>query len=203
MHYCYDNDFWQAGVAAAAPPMVVEAIYLPSVMITKGGIYLVVNHVPANTYVHLLEANPGSQQLLQVVQNHADALLRIRDGRFTRSQDVEKLLLADLVDLGYWHEVTNRQMPHLFMPESDFEIDFYHPEQQIALEIEKGKRFNVWRDVCKFVESPLVHHAVIILPYEKISPDGKRDNVFISTLDSLANVRRMYRKLKSFFLIGY
>lgn len=158
---------------------------------------------PVHTYVFLEQANPLQSKLLQIVAAEAEALISIRDGRYTRSQDVEKLLKRALIELGFQHAVTSRHVPHLFAADSDFEMDFYHPVLRIALEVEKGKYFNVWRDVCKFVESELVEHAVLLIPYEKLSSEGQRESVLLSTVDSLSNVCRLYLTLKSFLLIGY
>ncbi len=158
---------------------------------------------PVHTYGFMEQANPLQRQLLQIVADHKEELVRIRDGRYTRSQDVEKLLRTALQELGFLHGVTSEQVPGLFAPDSDFEMDFYHPDLQMALEVEKGKHFNVWRDVCKFAESELVKHAVLLIPYEKYSSTGQRESVLLSTADSLSNIRRLYLTLRSFLLIGY
>lgn len=158
---------------------------------------------PVHTYVFLEQANPLLNKLLQIVAAEAEALVKIRDGRYTRSQDVEKLLRPALLELGFQHAVTSRDVPRLFANDSDFEIDFYHPVFRVALEVEKGKHFNVWRDVCKFVESEWVDHAVLLIPYEKFSNTGRRESVLLSTVDSLSNAHRLYLALKSFLLIGY
>lgn len=158
---------------------------------------------PVHTYAYIEQANPLQQELLQIVADHAEELVTIRDGRYTRSQDVEKVLRPALLKLGFEHAVTSKQVPRLFAAESDFEIDFYQPALNIALEVEKGKHFNVWRDVCKFVESELVEHAVLLIPYEKYSSTGRLESVLLSTVDSLANIHRLYYVLKSFLLIGY
>ncbi len=158
---------------------------------------------PVHTYVFMEQANPLQQELLQIVAAEAEELVAIRDGRYTRSQDVEKLLRSAFEGLGFQHAVTSKQIPQLFATDSDFEMDFFHSTLQIALEVEKGKHFNVWRDVCKFVESELVDHAVLLIPYEKYSSTGRRESVLLSTADSLSNVCRLYYSLKSFLLIGY
>lgn len=158
---------------------------------------------PVHTYVFMEQANPLQQKLIEIVASHAEELVRIRDGRYTRSQDVEKLLRPAFLQLGFEHGITSRQVPHLFAADSDFEIDFYHPALHVAVEVEKGKHFNVWRDVCKFVESELVEHAVLLIPYEKYSSTGRRESVLLSTVDSLSNIHRLYLALKSFLLIGY
>jgi len=158
---------------------------------------------PVHTYVYLEQANPLQAKLLQIVAAQREDLQVIRDGRFTRSQDVERLLKPTLTELGFLHAVTSKEVPCLFATNSDFEMDFYHPHHHVALEVEKGKHFNAWRDVCKFIESPLVEHAVLLIPAEKVSKSGSRDNVFLSTIDSLSNASRIYLGLKSFFLIGY
>lgn len=158
---------------------------------------------PIHTYVFVEQPNPLLPELLAIVAAEADALLTIRDGRYTRSQDVEKLLKTRLAQIGFAHAVTSKEVVGLFAADSDFEMDFYHPEQRIALEVEKGKHFNAWRDVCKFVESALVDHATMLIPYEKFDKHGRRDSILLSTADSLANANRIYSGLKSLLLIGY
>jgi hypothetical protein len=116
---------------------------------------------------------------------------------------VEKALLPELTAARFLHSVTNQQVEGLFGPNSDFEIDFFHPEDLIALEVEKGKHFNVWRDVCKFAESAQVVHAVLLIPYEKTNRQGETDKIYFSTLDGLQNITRLYRDLKSLLVIGY
>ncbi len=158
---------------------------------------------PVHTYVYIEQANPLQDKLLQIVAGKAEALIEIRDKRYTRSQDVEMLLRPALLELGFQHAVTSREVPRLFATDSDFEMDFYHPAYRVALEVEKGKHFNVWRDVCKFVESELVEHAVLLIPYEKYGSTGRRESVLLSAIDSVSNAHRLYLTLKSFLLIGY
>lgn len=158
---------------------------------------------PASEYVHLEELNPLHEQLASLIRAQQDQLYVLREGRYTRSLDVERLLKASLEALGFWHGVTHREVPGLFSSQSDFEIDFYHPVLQAALEIEKGKHFNVWRDVCKFAESSLIGHAILLIPYEKVSSQGSSDKIFSSTLDQLYNVKKLYQGLRSFLVIGY
>ncbi len=158
---------------------------------------------PAYAYVHAEQPNPLQEQLLSLVAAEVERLQELRDGRFTRSQDIENLLLEQMKQLGFAHAVTNKISPGLFTDGSDFEVDFLHAGLSIAVEVEKGKHFNVWRDVCKFAESSSIMHATLLIPHEKTSSKGEVDNIFISTLDSLQNVRRLYSGLSSFLVIGY
>lgn len=158
---------------------------------------------PAYAYVHAEAANPLQEELLSLVSAEIERLQTLRDGRFTRSQDIENLLQNQLKQMGFEHAVTNKIRPGLFAESSDFEVDFLHVELAIALEVEKGKHFNIWRDVCKFAESEQIRHATLLIPYEKTSSKGEVDNIFISTLDSLQNIKRLYAGLLSFLLIGY
>lgn len=158
---------------------------------------------PVFYYAHQQTPNPLHPDLLQAVSCQQQRLQELREGRFTRSQDVEKALLPALQALGFQHSVTTREVAQLFHAESDFEIDFFHCEKSIALEVEKGKHFNVWRDLCKFAESPLVEHAVLVIPSAKTSTAGEVENTYLATLDGLANVRRLYRDLRSLLVIGY
>ncbi len=158
---------------------------------------------PSYHYVHQVEPNPLQAELLTVIAGQQERLLELREGRFTRSQDVEKALQPALHQAGFMHSVTNRQVEGLFSLDSDFELDFWHPSRRIALEVEKGKHFNIWRDVCKFAESTLIDHAVLIIPCEKANQKGQCERIYLSTVDSLANVVRLYLGLKSMLVIGY
>lgn len=161
------------------------------------------DHYPAYQYVHQMETNPLQAELVSLVLAEREQLLQIREGRFTRSQDVERALLPALSGAGFLHSVTNRQIATLFSAGSDFELDFFQPDHRIALEIEKGKHFNVWRDVCKFAESTLVDHAVLMIPSEKSGERGQSDQIFLGTVDGLTNITRLYQGLKSLLVIGY
>lgn len=162
-----------------------------------------VERYPAYNYVHQLETNPLQEELIRLVRAEEEKLYLLREGRFTKSQDVEKALSPHLATIGFSHSVTNQQVSTLFSPGSDFEIDFFHPGFRVALEVEKGKHFNVWRDVCKFVESTQIDHAVILIPLQKTNQQGESEKIFFNTLDALQNVSRLYQGLKSLLVIGY
>lgn len=158
---------------------------------------------PSFVYVYGETANPLQDDLLCLVAGEASRLRELRDGRFTRSLDIEKLLLSNMQHLGFEHAVTERNSPGLFHGECDFEIDFFHPLYAIGVEVEKGKHFDLWRDVCKFSEATAIRHATLLIPYEKINSKGEREAVFNNTIDSLKNINRLFAGLESFFLIGY
>ncbi len=158
---------------------------------------------PAYHYVHQLKINPLQLKLTEAIASQRQQLYQLREGRFTRSQDVEKALLPSLLASGFLHSVTNRQVEALFSPGSDFELDFWHPGCRAAIEVEKGKHFNIWRDVCKFAESTLIDHAVLIIPYERANQKGGSDQIFLYSIDALNNVSKLYTDLKSLLVIGY
>lgn len=158
---------------------------------------------PAYHYVHQLESNPLQAELVAAIAEQRQQLYQLREGRFTRSQDVEKVLRPAFLESGFLHSVTNQQVESLFSPGSDFELDFWHPGHSMAIEVEKGKHFNIWRDVCKFAESNKVEHAVLIIPYEKGNKRGHPDQIFLCAIDALNNVSKLFADLNSFLVIGY
>lgn len=147
-------------------------------------------------------ANPLESEIYKVLSEKAAVLAEIREGRYTRSQDIEKCLQEQLNALGFVRSATSQSVAGLFALHSDFEIDFWHPTLKVAIEVEKGKHFNLWRNLVKFCESPLIEHGVLIVPAERQGSQGA-EAIFNNTLDSLRNVESLYRELKSLLCYGY
>lgn len=147
-------------------------------------------------------ANPLEREIMHLLMAKAPVLAEIKEGRYTRSQDIEKCLQERLVSLGFVRSATSGVVAGLFAVNSDFEVDFYHPELRVAIEVEKGKHFNLWRNLVKFCESPLIDHGVLIVPAERQGSKGA-EGVFSNTLHSLRNVDFLYRELQSLLCYGY
>jgi hypothetical protein len=158
---------------------------------------------PLCTYILQDEPNAYEKELQHLVRAHEHDLRLIRESRSSRSIDIERLMQASLADLGFDRGATASNHPGLFHAACDFEVDFFHPVRKIAIEVEKGRRFDLWRDMCKFVESPLIEHAVLLVPEERYDSSGERANTFQSTSDALQNLSRMLKMLKSLLIIGY
>lgn len=157
---------------------------------------------PPYEYVRQDDLNMVLDDLLVSISAKKEVLQQVRDARHSKSQDIERILLEDFQSLGFVHSATRRKIPDLFGPACDFEIDFFSQQLAMAIEVEKGRNFNVWKDVCKLVESPLVQHAVLVVPYQK-SSKGVVETVFHNTLRRLGNVEGMLSKLRSLVVIGY
>lgn len=153
-------------------------------------------------YAFAAVANPLERELLHALAEKAPALVEIREGRYTRSQDIEKCLQDKLGSLGFVRSATSEVVAGLFASHSDFEVDFFHPELRVAIEVEKGKHFNLWRNLVKFCESPLIEHGVLIVPAERHGAQGV-EGVFNNTLHSLRNIESLYRELRSLLCYGY
>ena len=157
---------------------------------------------PTWKYCYCGVPNPLLDRLVEALRANGPVIRRVRDERYTRSQDVEKALQDDLSLLGFSRSVTVQSVPGLFAPASDFEIDFYSSQHMMGLEVEKGKHFSVWRNLIKFCESPQVRHGVLIVPQEKKVSQGV-EKVFDNTLASLGNVQYLYERLDSLLCLGY
>lgn len=153
-------------------------------------------------YAYGSKANPLEQEIIRLLRSKAMELAIIREGRYTRSQDIEKCLQPGLSDLGFMRSATVSHVAGLFATWSDFEIDFFHPELRIAIEVEKGKHFNLWRNLVKFCESPLVEHGVLIVPYQRTGSKGS-ECIFTNMMDSLKNVEALYGTVRSVLCYGY
>ena len=158
--------------------------------------------LPAFAYAYGSKPNPLEQQIIRILRSKAAELAIIREGRYTRSQDIEKCLEPGLCDLGFLRSATVSHVAGLFAAGSDFEIDFFHPELKVAIEVEKGKHFNLWRNLVKFCESPLVEHGILIVPYERTGSKGT-DLIVPNMMDSLKNVEALYEKVSSVLCFGY
>lgn len=157
---------------------------------------------PIYAYAYASETNPLQNEILEILQHKANLLAEIREGRYTRSIDIEKCLQDDLCTLGFMRSATVQRVAGLFAPRSDFEMDFFHVSLRMAIEVEKGKHFNLWRNMIKFCESPLIDHAVLLLPRERVGAQGP-EQIFSSTMDSLRNIETLYDSVKSVLCFGY
>jgi len=158
--------------------------------------------VPVAAYAYCDSPNPLEQEIMSALERKAEELAHIREGRYTRSQDIEKCLQQDFVHLGFARSATVKGVAGLFAAWSDFEIDFFHPELNIAIEVEKGKHYNLWRNVVKFCESPIIAHAALIVPYQREGAQGP-EAVFSNTLESLKNIETLYERMSSLLCFGY
>ena len=160
---------------------------------------------PVLTYVYRArgQANPLLGKIYGVVENNGCAIREIRNTPYRKSIDVEKVLADDLAALGFLHSVTNKKVAHLFRGGVNFEVDFFHPDGQIAIEVEKGEINNVWKNVIKFAESTLIRHGVLVVPLIRHEGTERQSEFYHSTRKKLANMQRIYALMDTLAIIGY
>lgn len=159
-------------------------------------------YTPQAAYAYCQVSNPLATEIEALLKEKAEELAPIKEARYTRSQDIEKCLQQELIELGFIRSATVRDVAGLFSACSDFEVDFFHPRLRIAIEVEKGKHYNLWRNIIKFCESPLIDHGILIVPYSRQGTQGP-DAVFSNTLESLKNIETLYERISSVLCFGY
>lgn len=157
---------------------------------------------PPRRYLYQRAANPHESPLCQIVISNSQALVDIRNTPFRKSIEAEKAIAADMEQLGFLHSVTNRKYENLFKRGLNFEIDFFHPELQIAVEVEKGEINNIWKNICKFAESPVIRHGVLLVPVVRQGQLNKSD-FYDNTIKRLCNIERLFSFIESLLIIGY
>ena len=157
---------------------------------------------PPRQYLYQTATNPTEINLCQIVSLHQAALADIRNTPFRKSIEAEKVIIDDMVRLGFMHSVTNRKHTGLFKTGLNFEVDFYHPELQIAVEIEKGEINNIWKNICKFGESSVIRHGVLLVPVIRQGQQTSSE-FYNNTIKRLCNVERIFSLIDSLLVIGY
>lgn len=160
---------------------------------------------PEYTYIYgnQKDANPLLHEISRIVGNNGYAMQEIRNTPYRKSIEVEKVLAEDLGALGFIHSVTNKKIGNLFRTGVNFEVDFFHPELQVAIEIEKGEVNNVWRNVIKFAESTVIRHGVLMVPLIRHEGTDKQSEFYRNTLKKLGNMERIYALMNTLVIIGY
>lgn len=157
---------------------------------------------PPHRYLYQIALNPTEKNLCQVVVIHQAALAAIRNTPFRKSIEAEKVIVDDMGRLGFLHSVTNRKYEGLFKKGLNFEVDFYHPELQIAVEVEKGEINNIWKNICKFGESSVIRHGVLLVPVIRQGQQTSSE-FYNNTIKRLCNIERMFSLIDSLLIIGY
>lgn len=140
--------------------------------------------------------------LRQVVTARRGELAEVAATPFRKSVEAERIMLADMKSLGFWHSVDNRKYTPLFKKGLNFEVDFYHPDFQVAVEIEKGEIHNIWKNLCKFAESPVIRHGVIMVPVVRQGQVNSSE-FYLNTLKRLSNIENILTLVDSLLIIGY
>ncbi|MDR3591011.1 MAG: hypothetical protein P4N41_15265 [Negativicutes bacterium] len=157
---------------------------------------------PVWQYLHQAHANPVQEVLRQLVQTKGEELAAIRNTPFRKSIEAEKVLADGMAKYGFWHSVTNRKYRPLFKKGLNFEIDFYHPGLEIAVEVEKGEISNIWKNICKFAESPVVRHGVLLVPLVRQGQQTSSE-FYQNTIKRLVHIERIFSFIDSLLIIGY
>jgi len=157
---------------------------------------------PPHQYLYQTIVNPTEKNLCEIVALHQRALAEIRNTPFRKSIEAEKVIVNEMGSLGFLHSVTNRKYAGLFGTGLNFEVDFYHPELQIAVEVEKGEINNIWKNICKFGESRIIKHGVLLVP---VTRQGQKTSseFYINTIKRLCHIERLFSLIDSLLIIGY
>lgn len=157
---------------------------------------------PPHKYLYQTAANPVDEFLCKIVINNQAALADIRNTPFRKSIEAERVVANDMKDLGFQHSVTNRKYEPLFKTGLNFEVDFYHPELRIAVEIEKGEINNIWKNICKFAESPVISHGVLLVPVIRQGQQNSSE-FYQNTIKRLQCIEKIFSLMDSLLIIGY
>lgn len=157
---------------------------------------------PPWQYLYRKDENPVAEFLSQVVIANKEELAKVRNTPFRKSIEAEKVIVEDMLNLGFWHSVNNRKYKPLFKQGLNFEVDFYHAERQIAIEIEKGEISNIWKNICKFAESPVIRHGVILVPVIR-QGQYTSSEFYQNTIKRLCNMEKIFTFVDSLLVMGY
>jgi hypothetical protein len=129
------------------------------------------------------------------------------------SDDVLKVLEKDFLNAGYKIETDKKKInkirvPVLFGSEGStaqaFEVDGWHKESKIVLEIEAGRALlnnQFLKDI--FEASVMVHVDYLILAVRNIYTNKKDYEIIQSWLETLYVTNRIKFSLKGILLVGY
>ncbi|MBP2653206.1 MAG: hypothetical protein H6Q73_775 [Firmicutes bacterium] len=157
---------------------------------------------PPWQYLYQISPNPALAFIRQAVERNRQDLEDVRNTPFRKSVEAEKVLAYDMTQFGFWHSVTNRKYQALFRQGLNFEVDFFHSELEIAVEIEKGEISNIWKNVCKFAESPVIRHGVLLVPIIRQGQNTSSE-FYKNTIKRLKHMNKIFSFVDSFLVIGY
>lgn len=157
---------------------------------------------PPHHYLYRTAGNPVDEVLRQVVIANSQALQEIRNTPFRKSVEAEKVIAEDMKKHGFMHSVTNRKHADLFKQGLNFEVDFFHPDLHIAVEVEKGEINNIWKNICKFAESPVIRHGVLLVPVIRQGQQTQSE-FYNNTIKRLCHIEKVFSLIDSLLIIGY
>ncbi|MTI95162.1 MAG: hypothetical protein FH749_06690 [Firmicutes bacterium] len=146
---------------------------------------------------------PVLNDIFTAIAEHREYIEMIRDTKHEKSKKIELTLAPTLKGLGFCHSVTNKQFP-LFKPPSQFEVDFYHPDKKIAIEIERSNLYTkVWLALYKMLESSLVSHGIICVPIRRIVRNAPENSFELTAKRIRDNTENLLSHLDSLIVLGY
>ena len=157
---------------------------------------------PPHQYLYRTGNNPANEKLRKVVTDNQLELMNIRNTPFRKSVEAERVIAEDMKQLGFLHSVTNRSHEPLFKKGLNFEVDFFHPDYQIAVEVEKGEINNIWKNICKFGESPVIRHGVLLVPVVRKGQQTQSE-FYNNAIKRLCHIEKLFTLMDSLLIIGY
>ena len=153
---------------------------------------------------HIFGSFPPSavEDIANGVSKKENILKMIRNQKGVSSQDIEQMLLGERTPLGrLGYQYKKFQIDE----QNRAEIDGFHPELGIALEVEKGRGVagnQIMLDLWKFIVIDEIKYGVIIIPV--ISREGK-EHPFRTTVRKFTPLGDKLDKLglKGLAVIGY
>lgn len=157
---------------------------------------------PPWRYLRRRLPNVYLESICQAVAARRGELADVAATPFRKSVEAERILLDGMTELGFWHSVNNRKFPPLFKKGLNFEVDFYHPDFRTAVEVEKGEISNIWKNICKFAESAVISHGVILVPVIRQGQENSSE-FYQNTLKRLDGIEKVFAFVDSVAIVGY
>jgi hypothetical protein len=173
-------------------------------------------------YVYFPRWQAAPAWVAQVVQVFAGQQPVIDTATLANTSDVVlQLVRPGLETLGFQVEAGKLRENKLFrpvffgengQPERQYQIDSYHPQERIALEVEAGRSTMgnaIYRDIVQMSLLVDVDYAVVAVPVAYRYQSGGRATTADSyrecraILDAIYGGRRLELPFKGFLLIGY
>lgn len=155
--------------------------------------YIVKNTLPQYELDNILNVIGKEQQFIE----------KVRDTKNEKSRKIELVLRPGLEELGFRHSVTNKLFP-LFAPGCLFEIDYYHPQNLVALEIERSNLYTkIWLALLKMLESNGIRHGLIMVPSVRFFRNKRELSYELTCRRLKAGARNVLCHLDSLIIIGY
>lgn len=143
------------------------------------------------------------RNILAVIGRERQFIENIRDTKNEKSRKIELILRPGLKQLGFLHSVTNNLVP-LFTPGCLFEVDYYHPQKAIAMEIERSNLYTkIWLALIKMLESDRIEHGLIMVPSIRIFRNKPEHSYDLTCRRLKDGAHNLLSHLKSLIIIGY